>query len=168
VGGFGSGGSRWQRRKLTVDESLALDMGEFRSRLFPRAAGTIIWTWASGNKSSIGYYVSRNDGGLIFTIHYRWRDSEQVRIPVRLQETATQFGGRRWWFTCPLVVNGMACHRRAGKLFLPPGAKYFGCRTCHALTYRSCQEAHRDDRVFARLGYDLDFLRSKWPHTAEI
>lgn len=74
-------------------------------------------------------------------------ESEDVRIPVRLQTTPTQFGGERWWFTCPLVVNGIACNRRVGKLYLPPRAKYFGCRTCHGLTYQSSQEAHKMKRL---------------------
>jgi hypothetical protein len=70
---------------------------------------------------------------------------------VRLQTTPTQFGGERWWFTCPLFVNGMPCNRRAGKPFLPPGARYFGCRKCHGLTYRSSQEAHQTERLFAAI-----------------
>jgi hypothetical protein len=35
--------------------------------------------------------------------------------------------------------------RRVGKLYLPPGERYFGCRCCHRLTYRSVQE--HDKRV---------------------
>ncbi len=62
--------------------------------------------------------------------------------------TATQFGGQRWWFTCPITINGVACNHRVGKLYLPPYAKYFGCRHCHRLSYRSCQEAHQDERMF--------------------
>jgi hypothetical protein len=27
-----------------------------------------------------------------------------------------------------------------GKLYLPPYSRYFGCRLCHDLTYRSAQE----------------------------
>ena len=103
-----------------------------------------------GNKSSIGYFVTWGDAPTI-TLHYRWRDSEDVRIPVHLQTTPTQFGGERWWFTCPLIVGGVACNRRAGKLHLPPGARYFGCRKCHDLTYRSCQEAHQEERLFGRI-----------------
>jgi hypothetical protein len=34
-----------------------------------------------------------------------------------------------------------------GKLYLPPGGRYFGCRHCYGLTYRSCQE--HDKRVDA-------------------
>ncbi|MBX3420038.1 MAG: hypothetical protein KF752_00640 [Pirellulaceae bacterium] len=57
------------------------------------------------------------------TLHYRWPGSQDERIPVRLQTTPTQFGGQRWWFTCPLIVDGVACKRRAGKLQLPPEAE---------------------------------------------
>src|SRR5262249_30580411 len=82
-------------------------------------------------------------------------DSEDVRIPVRLQATPTQFGGRRWWFTCPLRAKGVACYRRAGKLYLPPEGKFYGCRKCHGLTYRSCQEAHLGERLLNHIGAAL-------------
>ena len=90
-------------------------------------------------------------------MHYSQGDSEDVRIPVSLQSTPTQFGGRRWWFTCPLVVNGVPCGRRVGKLYLPPKARYFGCRTCHGLTYRSCQEAHSAERTKAWLAKEYAY-----------
>lgn len=142
MGGAGSGNwYRWNK-KSTVEESLALSIREFRGRLYPRAAGTFAWTWTSGSKSSVGYFVIWGDVPTIM-LDYRWRVTEDVQIPIRLQTTPTQFGGRRRWFTCPLIVNGVACKHRVGKLYLPPGARYFGCRTCHRLTYRSCQEAHQ-------------------------
>lgn len=167
MGGMGSGNwYRWEEKKSTVEESSGVAMRDFRGRIFDGAAGTITWTYgrgdaASGGKSSVGWFVTfggcENSTGPTITFHYRWRDSEDVRIPVRLQTTPTQFGGERWWFTCPLIVGGVACNRRAGKLYLPPGAKYFGCRTCHGLTYRSCQEAHQAERLFGRLGAELGF-----------
>jgi hypothetical protein len=92
-------------------------------------------------------------------LHYRWADKEEVNIPVRLTTTPTQFGRPRYWFICPLIVRGIACNRRAGKLYLPPGAKYFGCRKCHELTYRSCQEAHQTERLFGRLGFNAEVAR---------
>jgi hypothetical protein len=153
MGGFGSGNwYRWNTRKSTVEESLVLAMREFRGR--PHAAGTLTWTWTSGAQSSVGWFVSWGDVPTL-TVHYRWRDSEDVRIPIRLQTTPTQFGGRRYWFTCPLIVGGVACNRRVGKLYLPPGARYFGCRTCHRLTYRSCQEAHQAERMAGFLAREL-------------
>jgi hypothetical protein len=151
MGGSGSGNWwRWQGKKATVEESLVVGMKDLRKRLFAGAAGSLTWTWASGNKSSVGWFVTWGDGP---TLHlcYRWANKEDVNIPVRLEATPTQFNGRRWWFICPLIVRGIACNRRAGKLYLPPGARYFGCRKCHDLTYESCQEAHQSERLFALL-----------------
>jgi len=108
----------------------------------------LTWTWASGRKCSVGYCVDFS-GGPTVKLHYRWRDTEDVQIPIRLQFSPTPFDGQRCWFTCPLVVKGVACERRVGTLHLPPGAKYFGCRKCHVLTYRSCQKAHQWERVSA-------------------
>lgn len=161
MGGPGSGNwQRWQGKKLTVEESIVVSMKDLRKRLYAGASGSLTWTWASGNKLSIGYFVTESDEAPIVTLHYRWRDSEDVRIPVRLGTTPTQFGGRRWWFICPLIVRGITCNRRAGKLYLPPGAKYFGCRKCHDLTYQSCQQAHRFERLLGRLGFGADVVKA--------
>ena len=113
----------------------------------------------SGSKSSIGYTVTGNDDAWAVTLDYRWRGTEAILIPVRLEMTPTQFGGRRWWFTCPLIVGRVACRRRVGKLYLPPGGRYFGCRNCHNLTYRSAQEAHQAERLAGRLGLDPELAQ---------
>jgi hypothetical protein len=34
-------------------------------------------------------------------------------------------------------------NRERLKLYLPPAARYFGCRHCHDLTYRSAQEHNK-------------------------
>ncbi len=144
MGGFGSG--RWQRRKSTVEESLSLAMRDLGGPVHSHSSGGVVtWKWSSGDKSSIGYVVSWGDAPKV-TLDYRWNDADVVHLPIRLQATPTQFGGQRQWFTCPLVIGGVACNRRVGKIYLPPGAKYFGCRNCHSLTYRSSQEAHRAER----------------------
>ncbi|MBI2826540.1 MAG: hypothetical protein HYX69_17855 [Planctomycetia bacterium] len=157
MGGIGSGDWHRYDSKSTVEESAAVAVGEFRGRLFPGASGIITWTWAGGRQSSAGYVVEGPAGWPILTLHYRWRDQEDVRVPIRLQTTATNFNGERWWFTCPLIVGGFPCNRRVGKVYLPPGARYFGCRTCHGLTYRSCQEAHQAERLLGTLGSGLGF-----------
>jgi len=148
MGGFGSGGWYRYSKKSTVEEALTLGMKHLRKRLFAGASGTLTWASGGGSKSSIGYFVSGSDDLPTVTLHYHWRDTEEVRIPIALEATPTQFGGRRWWFICPLIVGDIACNRRVGKLYCPPGAKYFGCRKCHELTYRSCQEAHQRERLF--------------------
>jgi len=63
------------------------------------------------------------------------------------------FAGRRWWFICPMEIDGEDCNRRVGVLYLPNG-KSFGCRHCHNLTYRSCQESHQYDSFFMKIGVD--------------
>jgi len=76
-------------------------------------------------------------------------EQKELKYDVRLTTTRPRFGGLRWWFLCPLLSDGRPCGRRVGKLYLPPRGRYFGCRQCHNLTYKSCQE--HDKRV--------DFLR---------
>lgn len=137
-------------RKRTVEESLGVAVRDFRGRIFGGAAGTLSWTWARGEQFFAEYFVTWDDLPTI-TLHYPWQAGEVTQTPFRLQTTPTQFCGERWWFTCPLYVNGVACNRRVGKLFLPPGAKYFGCRHCHGLTYQSCQEAHQTERLFTSI-----------------
>jgi hypothetical protein len=160
MGGFGSGGChRWGGKKSTVEESLVIGMKDLRRRLYAGMTGMLSWTWTSGRKSSISYFVTGGPELPTVTLLYRWNDKEDVRFPVSLEVTPTHFGGLRWWFTCPLIVRNIACNRRAGKLYLPPGAKYFGCRKCHGLTYRSCQEAHHTERLFGRLGFDAEVAR---------
>ena len=53
------------------------------------------------------------------------------------------------------------------KLYLPPQAKYFGCRKCHDLSYRSSQEAHQTERALARFGLDPE-LAELWKKRSEI
>jgi len=81
-------------------------------------------------------------------------DKTDIKESKMLQTTPTAIGGMRWWFTCALLVSGRSCGRRVSKLCLPPGSRYFGCRRCHDLTYASCQESHKYDRLFRSLADD--------------
>jgi len=83
------------------------------------------------------------------------KEKTELDYKVELVTTPCTFGGIRYWFICPLVVNGRPCGRRVGKLYLPPGGKYFGCRYCYNLTYRSCKESHKYDRLFAEIAKDV-------------
>ena len=62
---------------------------------------------------------------------------------VELTATPCNYGGVRLWFVCPLYIAGRPCRRRVGKLYLPPGRRYFGCRHCYNLTYISAQEGQK-------------------------
>ena len=70
---------------------------------------------------------------------------------ISITTTPCHYGGVRHWFLCPAVVDGVLCEDRVGVLYLPPAAKVFGCRCCYGLTYESCQQSHKYDRVFDHL-----------------
>jgi hypothetical protein len=133
-------------------------MKDLRRHLAPGTAGTLSWTSPSGNAASIVFFAGWDGAKRMVTVEYRWHAWEDIRIPIVLETTPTQFGGKRWWFICPLAVRGVACNRRAGKLYLPPEAKYFGCRRCHQLSYRSCQETHKRNDYAAAEAPDTNAL----------
>ena len=62
-----------------------------------------------------------------------------------------------------LLAGGGPCGRRVGKLYLPPGGRYYGCRHCHRLTYSSCQDSHKYDGAWRRMALDMgeDFATVK-------
>jgi hypothetical protein len=70
---------------------------------------------------------------------------EPFRYSVALEATPCHLGGTRWWIRCPLSRAGVACGRRVRKLYF--SGRYYGCRWCLNLTYRSSQES--DSRVYA-------------------
>jgi hypothetical protein len=154
MGGLGSGNwYRWQPRKTTVEECLALPTTHLKRHISAGGgAGMVTWTLASGGKATINIYLAGTGENRIIVLGYRWRGIETVVTRVSLATTPTQFGSPRWWYRCPIVEGRVECNRRVGKLYLPPGAKHFGCRRCHDLTYRSCQESHQTERLIQRWG----------------
>jgi hypothetical protein len=50
----------------------------------------------------------------------------------------------------------VGCGRRVGKLYLPPGGKYFGCRHCYNLTYTSSNESHEHDGLYRIIARELN------------
>jgi hypothetical protein len=163
MGGSGSGRWRWHDKKTTVEECLILSAGKLaRDGIIAQSPGSgwLQWTnTATGERTASLGYSREMDNDLVvlrlrFTVSRRDGEAVDVEEAIWLQTTPSAVGGRRWWFTCPLVVSGRACGRRVGKLYLPSGARYFGCRHCHDLTYTSCQESHRYDRLFSRLADD--------------
>jgi hypothetical protein len=133
---FGDGRWRSLLRAETVEDCLALDVARLRT------GGVLTWTNVRGVPvASMGCELDLQDPETPSAIlrYTLARTGEAVASVVRLVATCPHFGGLRRWFACP------RCARRVGKLYLPPGETYFGCRTCYGLTYRSCQESHTVD-----------------------
>ena len=146
---------RWDA-KATVEGCLTLDVNRLArwGALKSGAAGTLTFTDGRGGPvGSVGYRTV----GRVLVLRYA-ANEEPVECPVTLQTTTPGFGGWRHWFTCPLAVDGVPCGRRAGKLHLR--GRWFGCRHCHRLTYRSCQESHQAEHLFAAMGFGPDVARA--------
>jgi hypothetical protein len=158
MGGPGSGSHyHWWRsgKKKVVEHCLSLDVNRWARggtlRAGASCGGAWRWTYPGGRESTVVYWLDTRDPDtslvlLSYDLTVAGQERPQpVECPVRLTTTVPHFGGLRWWFLCPLVVNGHPCNRRVGKLYLPPGRRDFGCRHCHDLTYTSCQQ--HDKRV---------------------
>ena len=135
---------------MTARAKLPLDSISFAGRSKPHAA--------------VGYESDlRDEGDAWLRLRYQV-DGTPVDSKVRLVTSQPTFGGRRWWFICPLVRHDGGPARRVGKLYLPSGAKSFGSREGYGLTYQSCQESgklrslHR--LVAARMGTDEATIRA--------
>jgi len=146
----------WSSRN-TVEECLSIDIPWLSSHGYfcGFKSGGIEWKNSLGEvTSSIGIQVSVVEGFGGNHIRFQYtqtdnyiREKSELDYKVELVNTPCNYGGVRYWFICPLVVNGKDCRRRVAKLYLPPGGKYFGCRHCYNLTYESCKK--HDKRVDA-------------------
>lgn len=151
MGGYGSG---WQgARKVTVESSLVLSITTLvrKKALVPstRTSGSLDWTYSGNDKphASIGYEANLIDLDCAWLrLHYKANDV-QVDYRVKLVTTTPRYGGLRWWFICPLGGPKF----RVAKLYLPPGAKHFGSREGHGLTYKSCQASGKERGLFRHL-----------------
>ncbi|HJZ56062.1 MAG TPA: hypothetical protein VKE74_13930 [Gemmataceae bacterium] len=158
MGGVWSG--QRSSKKPVVEGQLAVDTADLRrlNLLVPGITdriGSLHWRRDGEQEplSSVSYTLSVGNGSGTFRLLYKQGpDGERLDYPVGLVSTSCRLGGVRWWFVCPLSVNGVACGRRVRKLYLR--GKYFGCRHCHGLAYTSSQES--DSRVYALLHGGLD------------
>jgi hypothetical protein len=167
VGGKGS--TRWgrsYRRAAAVEEvrhTFNLPTLASRDQLAPGRAGVARW----GDGFGAGYEVRAAEGdGLALHLAYtppaapltfgqrlarllQGRQDpppreEAVRLAVELAASRNRPGQRlRWWMLCPLAQGGRPCRKRVLLLYLPDGARFFGCRRCHRLTYRANREHRR-------------------------
>jgi hypothetical protein len=138
MGGQGSG---WQRgRKTTVDEGLILGIKDLAANgaLNPGCPkGTLRWRFGETRIAAVEWNSSvYADGTGTLWLRYT-ADGERMYYTVTLVSTVPHYGGRRWWFICPIKKI------RAAKLYLPPDATQFASRQAHGLTYRSCQSSFR-------------------------
>lgn len=168
MGGYGS--TRWtgHEKAELVEDALVLDAGKVGRDLLRTTRGpasaTIRWTVRDREVGAVALWVlSRDEAGAHASLSYN-ASGTPVEVPLRLVVTRPPLGGTRWWWCCPLAVDGRPCGRRVQKLYLPPSARVFGCRSCHRLTYRSSQEHDKGVDAFLR---DPAVMRSALSAPAE-
>ncbi len=117
--------------------------------------GEYLWSYRGRNTDKMRFAVSTCDAENYIRFQYKLVNHQtgeniEMDYKVRIVSTPCNYGGKRWWFICPLVVNNQNCSRRVGILYLGPG-HYFGCRHCLNLTYRSSKESHTLNPIFEKL-----------------
>ena len=155
--------------RSTVEESMAittkfLNKNDYFTGGVKR--GEISWRFKGNRIGSVSIMVSTVKGDEYVRFQYMQTDMDtkvatKMDYRVRLTWTPCYFGGIRWWFICPQEVNGNACGKRVGSLYLE--GKQFGCRHCYNLTYTSSQDSHKYDRLFREIGFTIQEARLAFP-----
>jgi hypothetical protein len=164
MGGSGSGFQG--TRKATVEDGLTLSMKALidKRAFVPGSQTSGSWAWLyPGNEphARIRYVANlRNPDDAWCELSYT-ANGHPVTSFIRLTTTTPRYGGRRWWFLCPLPREDGGPPRRVAKLHLPPGGRYFGSREAYDLTYTSCRESGRFRALHRLLAADLDLDASE-------
>ncbi|MBI4117691.1 MAG: hypothetical protein HY453_01250 [Parcubacteria group bacterium] len=103
--------------------------------------GGIKWTWDDW-QSNIGFSVQTqtDDNSGYIELNYTVTDGQsnektEMKYKIKLVTTSCNYGGKRYWFECPLTTNGEYCGRRVGVIYSV--GKLFGCRYCANVAYRA-------------------------------
>lgn len=137
MGGAGSGvrGSHWWRllAKRTAEECWQISSST--------------WQRAGCFKNGDGIAPAIAPGGLDGQLQFRLQDGgvrmlhgSQSGYLVSTDAVPAHLGGEAIYFRCPFAI----CGRRCRKLYLPPGQAFFGCCTCHNLTWQSRRDSRKN------------------------
>jgi len=156
MGGLGSTRWGWHKRAITVEECRSLDCTDFRRKGFLGSGilqfGNVSWFDNFDRMvANLGFTIATKDMSGFMELNYILNSmnggaDESFRYRIGLQTTRPNFGGLRWWFTCP------SCNRRVRKIYRPPMADRYLCRDCHQLSYKSSQESDQRVSDMRRLG----------------
>ena len=145
MGGYGSG---WRRAKTdVVEDCLALSIADLvrQKVIVPGTLERGVWAWSRAGQqphARVTYEADlRTDKHAAIELRYRIDDrNESSRV--WLSYTVPQYGGRRWWFVCPLTGN------RVAKLYLPPGQSRFASRPAYGLAYSSSRKSRSKSKTW--------------------
>lgn len=128
-------------KKVSVKQCLRLTRSDLKnSGLVTGKANDVIFSWRTGEGEQDSATVrarvtTRLSTRVTISLAYTVRldqESHEVDETIHVIKADHKDGGN-WWIQCPAQVNGQPCSRRVGVVYLPPGARVFGCRHCHDL-----------------------------------
>ncbi len=168
MGGLGSGRHyRWGTKETTEGpKSIDVRWIQRKGFLHPGAFLTLSWTRNGEPNGFIRAKVEENQITLLYRFRIREGEWQDVEESVRLTWTGCNFGGKRPWFICPGVKSGHYCGKRVAVLY--GAGKYFLCRHCYELTYRSQNESESDRmmrkarKIRERLGASPNIFTRVW------
>jgi hypothetical protein len=151
MGGFGSG---WRRARTdVVEDCLVLSIADLvrEKIIIPGAVERGVLAWSRAGKqphARVTYEADlRTDKHAAIQLRYRVDDRSESTY-VWLRYTEPHYGGRRWWFSCPLTGD------RVAKIYLPPGQNHFASRRAYGLAYKSYRKSrNKNKRLHALLRY---------------
>lgn len=143
MGGYGSGSwYRWNS-KSTNESQHGIDIRWLKKQgsLLPGKSGSLSWSRGDNQTGSINFRMETDH--MVLNYRHRphggeWEDVEQT---ISFDRTPCNYGGYRTWFLCP------RCWKRVAVLY--GAGKYFLCRHCYGLTYKSQQE-NKADRLMRK------------------
>ncbi|MEI6352771.1 MAG: hypothetical protein WCO35_02430 [Candidatus Nomurabacteria bacterium] len=100
-------------------------------------SGIASFTFSNNNdQARLAYYVNLETLKLRLMYSYNNDYEEKINLDyiINLTKTNCNYGGYRYWYICPLIINEKPCERRVGIIY---AGKYFGCRHCYKLKYES-------------------------------
>lgn len=128
--------------KITVQACKSLDANDYARWGYFKSGyrtGTLRWTRNGNVTGTCGYYVQIDERDAFIRFSYEY-NGEHRYVKVNLSPYSPGFGGKRFFFVCPV------CGQRRRTLQIKGGE--IACRLCHGLTYQSCQESHRFDSIY--------------------
>lgn len=132
-------GRRYNDRKTTKEETLTIDTKDLKRLGIPATTRIGVFTWKRGEREDcMSFYCSDYDGDEKLNLSYSTTnpfndEKSNINDSIPLTTSLCNYGGKRYWFTCP------GCHSRRRTLYLKQSL--FRCRDCHQITYKSRNES---------------------------
>jgi len=129
--------------KATTEDHKRIDIREWKRKGF-LSEGKRKWNWVNDEGREVAAISVETQLSRVVLRYYATEPggkSEQIEDPISLDQTIGGPGWKRFWFLCP------GCGKRVAILYL---RKYFRCRSCLRLAYRS-QKVTLSQRALSRI-----------------